>query len=425
MTRIVHLHIGSPKSGTTYLQSLLEHNRERLADAGVLVVGEQHVDRVHAALQVREDRRWRQLPPARQDMWGTLVRQIKDWPGDVAVLSYELFCAATAQQAARMVADLAEFEVHVVLTARDLGRSLPSAWQERLKFGLVTPLQDWEPPSSEDVRSEWGWRTTDPTSVLERWAGVVATERLHLVTVPVSSSDPAELWQRFTDACSLGHVPVDTAVPRSNESLGVVQAEVLRRVNERLVPPLDANREQARWLRDTLAHRVLAKQPGDALAMTDVQFSEARTRSEAAVAALSISGHPIHGDVLDLLATRPQGRTPDQVSDAEVLESALTAIVDLLLVQREDTRARSGREAGELSTMVRIARKVTGPVVSRRGRATRERIADLEREVQASRELHQRVAMLQDVVSELLIPVDLRDDEQLRSALREYRRNSL
>ena len=39
VTQRVYLHVGAPKSGTTYIQGVLEHNRARLADAGVLVVG--------------------------------------------------------------------------------------------------------------------------------------------------------------------------------------------------------------------------------------------------------------------------------------------------------------------------------------------------------------------------------------------------
>ena len=39
MTR-VYLHIGAPKTGTTYLQEVLFTNRARLAEHGVLYPGE-------------------------------------------------------------------------------------------------------------------------------------------------------------------------------------------------------------------------------------------------------------------------------------------------------------------------------------------------------------------------------------------------
>ena len=74
MTERVYLHVGTPKSGTTYLQRVLDHNRERLAAAGVLVVGDEHVDRVHAALVVREDPRVRTLPPRQTPQLGQAGR---------------------------------------------------------------------------------------------------------------------------------------------------------------------------------------------------------------------------------------------------------------------------------------------------------------------------------------------------------------
>ncbi len=55
MTQRVYLHVGAPKSGTTYLQQTLRTNRDRLEAAGVLVAGESHVELVHAAMVVRED----------------------------------------------------------------------------------------------------------------------------------------------------------------------------------------------------------------------------------------------------------------------------------------------------------------------------------------------------------------------------------
>ena len=48
------------------------------------------------------------------------------------------------------------------------------------------------------------------------------------------------------------------------------------------------------------------------------------------------------------------------------------------------------------------------------------RVTDLETEVQESRRLNRRVAELTDVVQELLIPVEQRDEQKLRQALERY-----
>src|SRR5690606_36919005 len=122
-----------------------EANRDRLAEAGVLVVGETHLDRIHAGMVVREDPRLADLPPRATSAWQRLVEQIREWPGDTAVLSYELFAGASAKQADSALDDLEGLEVHVVINARDLAAAVPSAWQERLKFAHTTPLEEWVP----------------------------------------------------------------------------------------------------------------------------------------------------------------------------------------------------------------------------------------------------------------------------------------
>ena len=91
---------------------------------------------------------------------------------------------ASAEQAARALKDLAAYDVHVVVSARDLGRSVASAWQERLKFGLTTPLEGWQPKPESAESSEWGWRTLDPSGVAERWGSTLPPDHVHVVTAP-------------------------------------------------------------------------------------------------------------------------------------------------------------------------------------------------------------------------------------------------
>jgi uncharacterized coiled-coil protein SlyX len=52
------------------------------------------------------------------------------------------------------------------------------------------------------------------------------------------------------------------------------------------------------------------------------------------------------------------------------------------------------------------------------------RIAQLERELQESRRLNQRLAELTDVVTEVLVPAADREDEKIRQILATYNRDS-
>lgn len=435
MTERVYLHVGAPKSGTTYLQRILEANRGALADAGVLVVGDTHLDRIHAAMVVREDPRLDSLPERASTAWDRLVAQVRGWRGPVAVLSYELFAGASADQVARVLRDLDGIEVHVVITARDLGRAVPSAWQERLKFALTTPLEKWRPrPESAGVRAEWGWRTMDPAGVAARWGAELPPERVHVVTVPTTAGDEHELWRRFAAACSIDPPGLRLDLERVNESMGLAAAELLRRVNGAVREPITGNREQALWLRDTLAHGILAKLGREPIGITDKQLADATARADAAIAAIAEAGYAVHGDLEDLRATRPDARTPGEATDAELLAVALETIVRLLVLVRERTRerdaarttlARNPDESKVVALGKGVVRRITAPRVESRAEDLRARVAELEAEVARSRELQLRVAELSDVVTELLLPPRSTDGRVTAKALNTYRSHSL
>lgn len=434
MTHRVYLHVGAPKSGTTFLQSVMEDNRAALAQAGVLVAGDRHVERVHAGLAVREDPRLGQLPPEAAGAWARLVEEMLAWHGDAAILSYELLAGASADQAAKAVAELGDVEVHVVISARDLGRAVSSAWQERLKFALTTPLEEWSPrPESDGPRAEWGWRTMDPAGVAARWGSALPPQRVHIVTVP-RDQGPDELWRRFARACGIDQVPVNVGATRTNESLGVTAAEVLRRVNARLPPELDSNREQALWTRDVLAHQVLAPLDAEPIGITDAQFAEAEQRAGEAITAIEAAGYDVVGSLEDLRATRRGDRTPGQTDAAELLQVALDAVVRLLLMVRAGAQDEGGkrpepspveRSGGPRGLARRLVRTAALGRVEIQLAEAQARIERMESDLRASRQLQLRVAELSDLVAELLLPAHLRDSAAMAEAVRRYRRESL
>jgi hypothetical protein len=434
MTERVYLHVGAPKSGTTYLQHVLDGNADALAAAGVLLVGERHLDRIHAAMAVRDDQRLAELPESARSAWTRLVRQIRDWKGPAAVLSYELFAVASAEQAARAVADLAAYDVHVVVTARDLGRSVVSAWQERLKFGLTTPLEDWQPKPEEVEGSEWGWRTLDPSGVASRWGATLSPDHVHVVTAPRRSVGPEVLWQRFAEACDLGSVTVDPAVARTNESLGLVQAELLRRVNAQLRQEITGSRQRSVWIRDLLAQQVLAPLGSERIGIPPTRLAEATEVGERATARIEEAAYAVHGDLADLRPAPSDARLPGDVSDTELTEAAAACISSLVVAMRDRAAVTSTvpgasvvgvPPVGRRERVRNLAARAAAPYSNARVRQLARRVDELEREVQRARRLHLRVATLQDVVRELLLDPELQDDGVTWEALNRYRREAL
>lgn len=82
----------------------------------------------------------------------------------------------------------------------------------------------------------------------------------------------------------------------------------------------------------------------------------------------------------------------------------------------------------EIRTRIRAQARehLPAPVVERiRNRGSRstllERVAVLEAEVQENRQLNRRIAELTDVVAELLIPLEARDQAKVDEVLQRYR----
>lgn len=340
MARRVFFHIGAPKTGTTFLQQVLWGNRESLAARGVLFAGERYADRVHATNVVRQTR---ELPQEWQrTAWRRIVAQVAEFDGD-AIISHEFFAAADADQAERALADLAPAEVHLVYTARDLSRVVPALWQEELKFRNATRLADYEPaPPSAGPRGHFGWRTIDPVDALRRWASGLPPDRVHVVTVPPEGAPPDELWRRFATVCGIDPASVDLDVASPNQSLGVVQAELLRRAVSRLDPDIRTPNDVARWVRDFLGHEVLVPLGGSRIGLTQERTAQLRRRSRQIVADLAAAGYDIVGDLEDLIPPEapPLTTQPEEVDDADLLDAALDAIARMVTLQRDTARDR-------------------------------------------------------------------------------------
>src|SRR4051812_26905153 len=179
MAAKVFLHIGLPKTGTSYLQSVLWSHREALRRRDVLLPGVEKRDHLWASCVVREDPQIANRHALAETSWARLVEEISAWPGD-AVVSHEFFSSATAEQAHAAVADLAPAQVHIVVTARDTLDLFVSGWQEAIKNKETVALRDFCTATSDDPVVVWDWRALDLGLVLERWSAVPA-EQIHVI----------------------------------------------------------------------------------------------------------------------------------------------------------------------------------------------------------------------------------------------------
>ena len=139
----IYVHIGEPKTGTTFLQDALWANRARLAVHGLQLPG--YADRDHS----RASRDLRETPRPASDPadpwageWDVLAGQALCAP-ERAVISNELLAASSPQQAERAVCSLLRAEVHVVVTVRNFAALLPAEWQEAVKCRGTVGWEAW------------------------------------------------------------------------------------------------------------------------------------------------------------------------------------------------------------------------------------------------------------------------------------------
>lgn len=348
----VFLHIGLPKTGTSHLQTILWSSRDRLRTDGVLLPGRERRDHLWSSRIVRDDPRHDQRPPRQQQAWDVVRTEIADWPG-TAVLSHEFFAAASAEQASRMVEQLAPAEVHLVVTAREPLGLFTASWQESLKNRETVRIEDYARTESPSPEAIWNWRTLDLALVLQRWGDVVPAGRVHVLPGArpgdAAGSGPS-LWQRFAELIGVPPGEYDESAGFANASMGVVEAETLRRVNLHLQRrgALGTAFERGVFVRTHLADERLVPRGGDRFWPTEEQVEDCRRRGERAVALVRERGYDVRGDLDALLVpARPeQRRRPDSVTDTEVAELATDLAAELLTdvrrLRAELAEARSG-----------------------------------------------------------------------------------
>jgi hypothetical protein len=330
MARAVYVHIGAPKSGSTYLQGRLHANAAALAGGGVLVPGER-ADHYRLMMHATGRDDSLQRPRAGRASWERLVAEVGRWP-DRAVLSHEMLCIASAEQAQGLFAALAPAEPHVVYTVRDLARTLPSEWQQAVRGGLtvgfdsyVRAVRDRTPDADSFAAMH------DVASVLARWSTGLDPGHVHVVTVPGRAADPETLWQRFADVVGIDGEMAVADAGRANESLGAVEAELLRRVNI-AVRDVDDDPALVPWIRRHIALNLLAQRPRQqrfALRAGDFAWVVERARQTAEL--IETHGYDVVGELADLVphATAEPGPHPDDVDADELADAAIETLAGL------------------------------------------------------------------------------------------------
>jgi hypothetical protein len=343
--RLVFLHVGPPKTGTTYLQELLWRNRRRLAAADVTYPGSRRIDHYHAALDLRGIAFGGYDDPETVGAWERLVQRATTVRTSRSVISHELLAGADEPQIARVAGDFADHELHVVYFARDLARQLPALWQESLKNRRTRSYRRFlRRALSVDERLGTGpLRAQDAASALGRWSAAVPPDRIHVVTVPPAGAPVDTLWRRFCRVIDISPEGFDVHVARANRSLSAVDAEMLRQLNARLPPDLPWPVYE-RIVKERFTRRADTGSPGERL-LVPTRYREAViARADQTRSDLASAGYRIIGDLEDLVPAEASfGRVAR--ASAEQVSLAAVDMLAVLLTEEHGEDRRQSREA--------------------------------------------------------------------------------
>ena len=358
--RRILLHVGTPKTGTSYLQDVLFRNREALAGYGIHYPADRFDAHFLAALDLMK-LPWGGLEVEAVGAWDRLAAAVRAVDHGTVVVSHEILATASRQQAAQALADLSagpgETEIHLVLSARDLGRQIPAEWQENIKHRSTLRYRRFleliADPARDSKIGAWFWGVQELPAILDRWGQGIAPERVHLVTVPPPGSDPTLLWKRFSHAFGLDGIELDLRDERSNPSLGVPETALLRRINiqaNAVVQPADYRP----LVRELLAHRTLSRRRGSPrLALPSTAVPAVQEISRRWVDELRSRGYDIVGDLDELLVPTPttppeEYADPDRPRPRQVAQAAFD-VIEALLVENARLRHEESRLRRELA----------------------------------------------------------------------------
>lgn len=355
--RRIILHVGTPKTGTSYLQAVLHRNQRTLAEHGVLYPGERFDAHFLAALDLMR-LPWGGLETEAIGAWDALAEQVRHHRGTV-IISHEILARASRAQVARALGDLGVgngTELHLVVSARDLVRQIPAEWQENVKHRATLTYDQFLAQLRDPARTgrigSWFWAVQDLPSILERWGGDLPPEQVHLITVPPPGADSTLLWERFSEVFGLGGLPLDLEAGAANPSMGVPETTMVRRLNGAInahVAPVDYRP----LVRELIVHQTLSQRQGSPrLAVPPDLHPWVAGISADWIEVLARRGYSVAGDLEELRGAPPveSYADPDRPREKQVSAAALEAVRAMVVenARLRDNEAKLHAQVAEL-----------------------------------------------------------------------------
>ena len=344
----VLLHIGVHKTGTTAIQAALADARGDLLAHGVRYPGKLQAQHRAALALLGRPWGWNSRGGSVMDRrhFDALIRRVGRHGGRV-VISSEFFCEAPADKAQETIDALGGAgRVTVVVTLRNLGKLLPSSWQQYLKYGLTTSYDSWlqdvfANPGASKISPTF-WRRHDHADVLTRWSLAAGADNVNVLVL-----EDVDRSAQFRAFAQMLDVPEEILVSRmdltSNRSMTAAEAELLVRLNKRVKKQLQWT-DYVRLVRRGVALRMVEGREPDPdeprLTTPEWALDAAAVQGAKSVQAIRQLGVNVFGE-LDALGTRVPNSPGGSGESTDIpMDAAVEAIVAVIEASGQESSSR-------------------------------------------------------------------------------------
>lgn len=364
------LHVGTMKSGTSFVQHVLASNPEAMADAGAVFAGGNFGKQSRAVRRMFRS----EADPENPELWRSLMEESRRFDGDTSVISMEFLSFAQPHKIDEILATAHGLRVEVILTVRDQFRAIPAQFQTYTRnFGT----EDWESylrtiqsrsRSAAKTRAHRTFhRAQNVPAILKNWSQAANVSQLTVVTVPPSSAPKDLLWQRFTQAARLAPDGFNTEGAASNESVGLASCDYLRRLNGHIgdVRP----RRYREGLRPTVREVLAPLRDHEGRPQLDHPGQRYAAQLNASIhAAVGRHGTRVVGDLNELPAQAPHDPPPAQLNPpAEQVRRAAGAVIDYCHEGLGEPSTSTPEDVDEaVATSAQLLRRLRGWKVRKR-----------------------------------------------------------
>lgn len=236
MAKTVYLHVGFHKTGTTSLQRALKKHDSDLASQNIdYISGTSDNSHAIAWSLSRRTWGWKNQGGAKisTKVWDRAVKRLKRSRKNV-LLSSEFFSEINQEQIEKIGKDLVGSDVKIIFTWRPLKKLLISSYQQYLKYGIKSDLDEWlhsildNPPESKITPTFWKRHLHG--EVIENWAKVFGAANISLIVA--SESDHDFIFSAFENVISIKPGTLSNDDEFLNRALNSEEIALLLQINK-------------------------------------------------------------------------------------------------------------------------------------------------------------------------------------------------